>query len=117
MPRVFTKTAWRRFSSDRRRVYLADLSAPPTTEQMARIDSLVRHEWPALKAEAIGTLAADRDAREHRRLFNRLLADHTRASVVKEPPAPKPEGRKPKPGPSQLSLDEHLELLQQRGAR
>jgi hypothetical protein len=79
MPRAFTKTAWRRFNRDRRRAYLADLPALPTIEQLARIESLVRHEWHALRAEAVGTLAADTSAREHRRLLNRLLADHTRA--------------------------------------
>ena len=92
MPQVFTRTSWRRFSRDRHRAYLADLSAPPTTEQVARIDSLVRHEWAALKAEAIGTLAADREAREHRRLFNRLLADH--AEALRPPTAPREQPRR-----------------------
>jgi hypothetical protein len=86
MPRVFSRPAWYRFSRDRRRQYLAQLAARPSNEQAARIDTLVRLEWSALRAESQNTLVGDREGREHRRLFDRLLADFER-SLPK--PAPK----------------------------
>jgi len=91
MPRRFSKPAWHRFNRDRRRRYLADLlGSPPNNEQAARIESLVRIEWSALRAEAEGTLAADREAREHRRLLDRLLGDwkRTLATLPVKPLSP-----------------------------
>src|SRR5215472_795537 len=79
MPRRFSKTAWWRFSRDRRRRYLDKLPAPPSNEQATRIDSLVRLEWNALKAEAEDSIAANREGREHRRLLDRMLADFERS--------------------------------------
>jgi hypothetical protein len=49
---------------------------------------MIRIEWSALKAEAEGTLQADRESREHRRLLDRLLADHQR-SLAAAPPSPR----------------------------
>jgi hypothetical protein len=85
MPRVFSKPAWYRFSRERRRRYLDEFASPPTNEQAARIDALVRLEWSALKAEAENTLQGDREAREHRRLLDRMLADFERSLVAPSP--------------------------------
>jgi hypothetical protein len=89
MPRAFTARCRDRFQRDRRRGYLARLAdGAPTPWQASTIASLVGLEWSALEAEArIGDMAAGREAREHRRLFQRLLADFERSLA---PPAAKP---------------------------
>jgi hypothetical protein len=110
MPRVFSKPAWYRFSRDRRRQYLAQLAGPPSNEQAARVDTLVRLEWSALRAEAEGTLIGDREGREHRRLFDRLLADFERSLTPKSPAKP----ARAKLGPAQIGLDEHMAKLRER---
>jgi hypothetical protein len=87
MPRRFSRPARIRFERDRRRRYLAELPCgPPTNQQAARIESLIRCEWFALKAEAEGTLQGDREAREHRRLLDRLLVDFERGLAPSAPP-------------------------------
>jgi hypothetical protein len=91
MPRRFSKPAWYRFSRDRRRRYLARLPGQPSERDAARIDAMVRLEWQALKAEAEGTLQADREAREHRRLLDRLVSDFERS--LASSPAAKPTAR------------------------
>jgi len=88
-PRALSRPAWQRFDRDRRRRYLAELPGPPTNEQSTRIESLIRCEWFALKAEVEGTLRGDREAREHRRLLDRLLGDFER-SLAKPMVEPKP---------------------------
>jgi hypothetical protein len=90
MPRGFTRTCWWRFSQDRRRRYLALLPGPPSDVQAARIDSLVRLEWSALKAEAEGGLTGLREAREHRRLYEKLLADFEKSLAKPPQPAERP---------------------------
>jgi hypothetical protein len=55
--------------------------------QAATIESLVSLEWAAIVAEAEGGLVGFREAREHRRLFQRLLSDFERSLAV---PAEKP---------------------------
>ena len=89
IPRSFSKQAWHRFDQDRRRRYLERLGGLPSDAQAARIDTLVRLEWSALRAEAAGTLQGDREAREHRRLLDRLLGDLER-SLAKPMVEPKP---------------------------
>jgi hypothetical protein len=74
-PRVFSKTAWYRFSRDRRRRYVSRIPDTPTDAQAALIQSLIRLEWSALKAEAADTLLGDREGREHRRLYQKFLVD------------------------------------------
>lgn len=98
MPVRFSKTAWWRFARDRRRRYLAEISGPPTNEQAAKIDGLIRQEWFSLKAEAEGTTRGDREPREHRRLFDRFLSDFKRSVSVKPPARP-------------ASLAEHLSKI------
>jgi hypothetical protein len=56
--------------------------------QVATIETLVSLEWAAIVAEAEGGLVGFREAREHRRLFQRLLGDFERSLAV--PPAPPP---------------------------
>ena len=104
LPRRFSQTAWWRFSRKRRREYLAELAAPLSAEQAARIESLVRLEWNALRNESEAlTLQgreareAAREAREHRRLLAKLLGDHQRSLIPKPAPRAKPP-----------SLAEHL---------
>lgn len=72
----------RRFFRDRRERYTARLLTPATDRQLAQIDAMVRLEWQALRAEAIGTLQADREAREFRRLLDRLLSDFEKSLAV-----------------------------------
>jgi hypothetical protein len=80
MPRAFTARCRDRFQRDRRRAYLARISGDPSQWQSATIASLIALEWAALEAESrIGDLTAAREAREHRRLFQRLLADFERS--------------------------------------
>jgi hypothetical protein len=88
--RSFSKRAWWNFSRDRRRKYLAQLAGKLTDRQSQRIETMVRLEWSALRAEAEGSVKADREAREHRRLLDRLLADHERSLVPPKvrPPSP-----------------------------
>jgi hypothetical protein len=50
--------------------------------------SLARLEWSALKAEHEQTLQGDREGREHRRLYQRLLGDFERS--LKPEPAEAP---------------------------
>jgi hypothetical protein len=115
-PRRFSKRAWHRFSREKRRAYLAQIGEPPTNAQASRIETMVRLEWSALRAEHEGTLQADREAREHRRLLDRLLADHER-SVASTRAAALGKGVKTRPGPPQLNIDQfdqHLARLRQR---
>lgn len=108
-PRQFSKTAWWRFAADRRRRYVARIiPGTPTDAQAALIQSLIRLEWSALKHEAAGTLASDKVALDARRLFQRLLLDFERSLAPKPlPPA------KTKPGPPQITLEEHLAMLRE----
>ena len=85
-PRRFNAVTRERFLRDRRRRYLARLTSSPSDAQAAVILSLARLEWAALAAEAEGGLAALREAREHRRLFQRLLADFERSLTARERP-------------------------------
>jgi hypothetical protein len=88
-PRVFTQTAWWRFAADRRRRYVSRIPGKPNDAQAALVQSLIRLEWSALRAESEGTLMGDREGREHRRLFQRLLDDFERGlakSVAAEKP-------------------------------
>jgi hypothetical protein len=68
---------------------LAELPHPPSDEQLARIEGLIRLEWSALKAEGDAMVTQGREAREaaregreHRRLYDRMLSDHV-ASAAK----------------------------------
>lgn len=84
LPRRFNPVTRGRFLRDRRRRYLARLAGSPTERQVAQIDAMTRLEWQALSAEAIGSLQADREAREFRRLLDRLLSDFERSVAVPE---------------------------------
>jgi hypothetical protein len=91
-PRSFSTHAWRRFAADRRRRYVSRIIAgPPTDAQAAQIQSMIRVEWSALRAEAEGSLLADRHALDARRLLWRVQADFERTL----PKAPQPASRAP----------------------
>ena len=91
VPKVFTLHSRRRFENDRRRRYVARIPGKPSDAQAALIQSLIRLEWSALKAEAQDTLQGDREGREHRRLLLRLLAEFE--ETLTKPPVPeKPSG-------------------------
>jgi hypothetical protein len=81
MPRSFSRTAYWRFARDRRRRLLELLPGPPTNQQAAHITSLCKLEWHALASEAQGGLVGFREAREHRRLYERLLSDFERSAA------------------------------------
>jgi hypothetical protein len=70
------------------------------------VQSLATLEWAALSAEHTNTLQSLREAREHRRLLLRVLADFER-SLEKS-------AAKGRPGPPQLTLEEHLAMLRER---
>ena len=90
-PRRFTPRARHRFDVARRRAYLGQLSGEPTPWQAATIGSLVAIEWAALAGEAlIGDQVAAREAREHRRLFQRLLNDFERTIIAAAAPPEDP---------------------------
>jgi hypothetical protein len=88
-PRRFTHTGWLRFARDRRRRYLARIpGGQPSDRQVGQVDAMVRLEWQAHKAEALGTLQADREAREFRRLLDRFNSDYEKSLIEKPAPAP-----------------------------
>ena len=91
VPRQFSTTARYRFLRDRRRHHLSRVPGAPSPSQTALALSLARLEWGALKAESMDTLQGDREGREFRRLFQRLLGEfeETLPKPVSEPP-PKP---------------------------
>ena len=88
-PRRFTPRCRERFLRDRRRRYLSRISGAPSGQQAALIMTLGSLEWSALEAESRnGDIAAAREAREHRRLFQRLLTDFERS--IPPPPGERP---------------------------
>ena len=89
-PRSFNAVTRGRFLRDRRRRWRARIEGELSETQAALILSLASLEWSALSAEAEGGLMALREAREHRRLFQRLLADFERSLPVapEKPDAP-----------------------------
>jgi hypothetical protein len=54
------------------------IAGAPTDEQAALVQSLASLEWFSLVAESEGGLQGYREAREHRRLFQKLFADFER---------------------------------------
>ena len=89
VPRHFNELTRQRFLRDRRRRYLSRIpDDKPTDSQAALIQSLASLEWAALASEHEGGVQGLREAREHRRLFQRLLVDFERLAVA----APKPRG-------------------------
>jgi hypothetical protein len=90
LPRRFNRVTRERFLRARRRAYLARISGAPSDAQSAMIQSLGTLEWSALAAEAEAGLVGFREGREHRRLFQRLLADFERSVAsarAEKPPA------------------------------
>jgi hypothetical protein len=77
VPKKFTDLSRQRFLRDRRRRYLSRIpDGKPSDSQAALIQSLASLEFAALEAESRFTdMIAGREAREHRRLFQRLLSD------------------------------------------
>lgn len=75
LPRRFGQRSRHRFDVARRRSYLGQIGGTPSPWQAATIDGLIALEWAALVGEADGGIPALRESREHRRLFQRLLAD------------------------------------------
>jgi hypothetical protein len=115
MPRRFTPLTRVRFFLDRRKTYLKRIDGLPSHAQLAMITAMARLEWFALAAEQGNDLRSTREGRENRRLLLKVITDFDQSLKPKATPAPRSEGRKPKPGPSQLSLEEHLELLNRQG--
>jgi hypothetical protein len=88
LPRRFNRVTRERFLRARRRAYLARISSTPSDAQSAMIQSLGSLEWAALAAEAEGGLVGFREAREHRRLFQRFLGDFERSLAAVKPDRP-----------------------------
>ena len=86
-PRHFSKPAWYRFSRDRRARYVSRISGEFTDVQAALVENMIWLEWAALQVEVEGGLVGLREGREHRRLFQRLLADFE--ATLRPPPAPR----------------------------
>jgi hypothetical protein len=89
VPRQFNAVTRERFLRDRRQKHLSRVTAPPTDAQVAQVQSLASLEWAALAAERENSLQSLREAREHRRLLMRVLADFER-SITAAPPAKAP---------------------------
>jgi hypothetical protein len=68
--------------------YVGRIDGAPSDLQGTLIESLISFEWSALQGEAQGGLIGLREAREHRRLFQKLLADFEK-SLAKPSPAEK----------------------------
>jgi len=113
-PRNFSKTLWWRFSRDRRARYVARCPEGELTDvQAALIENIIFLEWAALRADAEGGLIGFKEGREHRRLFQRLVYEFESSLKVRRAPASLRQA-KARPGPEQLTLEQHLQLLQQR---
>jgi hypothetical protein len=87
-PRSFSLVAKERFLRDRRQRHLSHISGQPSDGQTAMAMTLAMLEWSALSAERETTLQSLREAREHRRLLLRVLADFERSltkPVAKQP--------------------------------
>jgi hypothetical protein len=80
----------RRHDRDRRTMYFNRIVDEPSDFQRQTIDTLIFLEWSAFVAESEGGLVALREAREHRRLFQKLMVDFEKSLVAKPEPAPKP---------------------------
>src|SRR5689334_12829171 len=85
LPRQFNALARSRLLKARREEYLAKVRGVPTEAQIAMVESLARLEWAALAAEHDRTLAALREAREHRRLLLKVMADFELSLTKPEP--------------------------------
>ncbi|MFZ2007917.1 MAG: hypothetical protein WAV02_22745 [Stellaceae bacterium] len=82
-PTSFSQPSRWRFGRHRRAAYLGRITGEPTAWQLATIPTLISLEWSSLVAEAAHTdLAAARESRESRRLFQRLLADFERSLIA-----------------------------------
>jgi hypothetical protein len=87
-PTSFSQPSRWRFGRHRRAAYLARIVGKPSAWQAATIASLVALEWNCLVCEAKHTdLQAAREGREHRRLYQRLLADFERSIATAAKPA------------------------------
>jgi hypothetical protein len=85
-PQSDSEQSRRRHERNRRALYRARISGEPTSSQLQTIDTLVALEWAAYLCEREGGLHNLREAREHRRLLLRVLADFERTLV--KPAAP-----------------------------
>jgi hypothetical protein len=85
-PRSLSVYAWQRFRNDRRDRYTSRIEGMPTDNQAAMIQTMIQLEWAAYRAEAEGSVRFLHEAREHRRLWMRMMADFERSLV--KPPAP-----------------------------
>ena len=96
-PRHFSKPAWYRFSRDRRARYVSRISGELTDVQAALVENMIWLEWAALQVEVEGGLVGLREGREHRRLFQRLLADFE--ATLRPPPPPRRVGQQRRQAP------------------
>jgi hypothetical protein len=113
-PRAFTRTCWWRFASDRRGGYIRRVGGQPDERQGLIIAQMIEAEWNKLRCEHEARSATGKAAYELMKLaaeWSRqlLLLDRALASAT-----PRPVPAKARPGPPQLSLEDHLEILAQR---
>ena len=93
-PRQFNRLTRGRFLRARERHHLSRVTGSPTVAQREMAASMAVLEWSSLQAEREGTLQSLREAREHRRLLLRVLADFER-SLAAPPPKEKYASRLP----------------------
>jgi hypothetical protein len=74
-----------RFLKAERERHLARVHGEPTNAQVEMARSMAVLEYGAFQAESENTLRSLREAREHRRLLLRVLADFEKSLVVKPP--------------------------------
>jgi hypothetical protein len=116
VPRSFSDKSWRNFRLENERKYLAMVPGEPTVRQRTVIEALIVLEFNAYKRSKEARQLSGREAREAAREarqdwseFHKRLADFERSLAPKAPPA-----SKAKPGPPQLTLEQHLAMLQER---
>jgi hypothetical protein len=85
-PSSFSQHSRWRFGRNRKASYLNRIVGEVTPWQVSTIATLVSLEWAALVAESRhADMVAGREAREHRRLFMRLLADFEKSLTALPP--------------------------------
>ena len=75
-PKSLSDQSRRRFWRERTTEYLARIDGAPTTRQATLIEKMIKLEWSSLVVERQSDVVVGlREAREHTRLFTKLLQD------------------------------------------
>ena len=119
-PRNTSYQSARRFYRERLTEYFRRVGGSPNEHEAQLIDQMINEEWQALRLEGEAGETEDekkrygrlRQALDYRRLLMLHDRELTTATNRKLPMSV----RRNKPGPPQLSLEEHLALVRRAGA-